>query len=277
MTSSVRAGVIPLLVEFLLLLGCQGWADTPAPVASRSNSLSAEAGKIGAVVIVPKDPQTLEIVRRGRASNFGRGATTGVEAGTTMGILCGPAAIVCVPGLGVVGWIVGGVYGIFSTESEYSAWQNSRHEFESVLTDMHLEEILLQHLLTYARDHGHALVQLPTTTQRYEQGPSSALSSPSDTIETILEIRDLHVLAGLDASSHRLTFNREMRLSVQIRLIRNADGAVLDDRIIAIEGYGAYNFAGWTAKKAKRFRDDVTYNVTRLAERIIDQELIHPR
>lgn len=271
MTSAFHARVIALIIGLLFLVGFQGCTHTP-PLSSRPESIQQQLGKIGVVVKLTGERMTLETPRTGRLSNLGRGAALGSAGGTvtSVALYCG----VCMPFLAVGGAIGYGIYGGWTSESE-SLWKEARSAFETALTDMPLEEVLLRHTITYSRGNGYDIDTLPAGAQRTAQDQSSDPSSPSDSVGAILEIRDPIVL--LVPAQFVINPPRRLILSAQIRLIRTADDTVLDDRIVTEEFGTTRSLAEWTADDAKIFREDVRLGAQRLAVTISEQEFILQR
>jgi len=176
--------------------------------------------------------------------------------------------------LAVPGAIGYGIYGGWTSESE-SLWKEARSAFETAITDMPLEEVLLRHTITYSRENGYDIDTLPAGAQRTAQDQSSDPSSPSDSVGAILEIRDPIVL--LVPAQFVINPPRRLILSAQIRLIRTADDTVLDDRIVTEEFGTTRSLAEWTADDAKVFREDVRLGAHRLAAVICEQEFILQR
>jgi hypothetical protein len=178
---------------------------------------------------------------------------------------------VLLAGPGAIGY---GIYGGWTSESE-SLWKEARSAFETVLTDMPLDEVLLRHTIAYSRENGYNIDRLPAGSQRTAQDQSSDPSSPSDSVDAILEMRDPIVL--LAPAQFVINPPRRLILSAQIRLIRTADDTVLDDRIVTEEFGTTRSLAEWTADDAKVFREDVRLGAHRLAVTISEQEFILQR
>ena len=265
MTSAPHARVRTLIIGLLFLVGFQGCAHTPPP-SSRPDSIQQQLGKIGGVVKLTGERKTLETPSTGRLSNLGRGAALGTLLGLAPCYGC-----VLLAGPGAIGY---GIYGGWTSESE-SLWEEARSAFETVLTDMPLEEVLLRHTITYSQENGYDIDRLPAGAQRTAQDQSSDPSSPSDSVGAILEIRDPIVL--LAPAQFVINPPRRLILSAQIRLIRTADDTVLDDRIVTEEFGTTRSLAEWTADDAKVFREDVRLGAHRLAATISEQEFILQR
>ena len=265
MTSALCARAIALIIGFLFLVGFQGCAHTPPP-SSLPESIQQQLGKIGVVVKLTGERKTLETPSTGRLSNLGRGAALG----SVLGIYpCYGCVLLAVPG--AIGY---GIYGGWTSESE-SLWKEARSAFETVLTDMPLEEVLLRHTITYSQENGYDIDRLPVGAPRTAQDQSSDPFLPSDSIGAILEIRDPIVL--LAPAQFVINPPRRLILSAQIRLIRTADDTVLDDRIVTEEFGTTRSLAEWTADDAKVFREDVRLGAHRLAATISEQEFILQR
>ena len=271
MTAALHARVIALIIGFLFLVGFQGCAHTPPP-SSRPESIQQQLGKIGVVVKLTGERETLETPSTGWASNLGRGAALGSAGGTvsSVALYCG----VCMPFLAVGGAIGYGIYGGWTSESE-SLWKEVRSAFETVLTDMAFEEVLLRHTIAYSRENGYDIDKLPAGAQRPAQDQSSDPSLPSDSVGAILEIRDPIVL--LAPAQFVINPSRRLILSAQIRLIRTVDDTVLEDRIVTEDFGTTRSLAEWTADDAKVFREDVRLGAHRLAVAISEQEFILQR
>jgi len=265
MTSALHARVIALIIGFLFLVGFQGCAHTPPP-SSRAESIQQQLGKIDVVVKLTGERKTLDTPRTGWVSNLGRGAALGTALGLLPCYGC-----VLLAGPGAIGY---GIYGGWTSESE-SLWKEARSAFETVLTDMSLEEVLLHHTIAYSRENGYDIDKLPAGAQRIAQDQSSDPSLPSDSIGVILEIRDPIVL--LAPAQFVINPPRRLILSAQIRLIRTADDTVLDDRVVTEEFGTTRSLAEWTADDAKVFREDVRLGAHRLAATISEQEFILQR
>jgi hypothetical protein len=262
MTSALHARVIALIIGFLFLVGFQGCAHTPPP-SSRAESIQQQLGKIGVVVKLTGERKTLDTPRTGWVSNLGRGAALGTALGLLPCYGC-----VLLAGPGAIGY---GIYGGWTSESE-SLWKEARSAFETVLTDMSLEEVLLHHTIAYSRENGYDIDKLPAGAQRIAQDQSSDPSLPSDSIGAILEIRDPIVL--LAPAQFVINPPRRLILSAQIRLIRTADDTVMDDRVVTEEFGTTRSLAEWTADDAKVFREDVRLGAHRLAATISEQEFL---
>jgi hypothetical protein len=274
MTSALHPRGKALIIGLLFLVGFQGCAHTPPP-SSRLESIQPQLGKIGVVVKSTGERKPLETPSSGRLSNLGRGAALGSGVGLYAGTLClGGGAIVCSPVLAVAGAISGSIAGGLMSESG-PLWKEAERAFETVLTDLALNEMILTHTIAYSRENGYDIEKLPAGAQRTEQDQSSDPSSPSDSVGAILEIRDPIVLLA----PARFVINppRRLILSAQIRLIRTADDTVLDDRIVTEEFGTTHSLAEWTADDAKIFREEVSLGAHRLAVTISEQEFILQR
>ena len=271
MTSALHTRVRVLIIGLLFLVGFQGCAHTPPP-SSRPESIQQQLGKIGVVVKLTGERKTLETPRTGRLSNLGRGAALGSAGGTvaSVGLACG----VCMPFLAVGGAIGYGIYGGWTSESE-SLWKEAESVFETALTDVALNEMLLSHTIAYSRENRYEIDTLPVDAQHTEQDQSSDPSSSSDSVGAILEIRDPLVL--LAPAQFVINPPRRLILSAQIRLIRTTDDTVLEDRIVTEEFGTTRSLAEWTADDAKVFREDVRLGAHRLAVTISEQAFILQR
>ena len=264
MTAALHARVIVLIIGLLILGGFQGCAHTPP--SPLPESIQQQLGKIGLVVKLTGERKTLETPNTGWVSNLGRGAALGSLLGLAPCYGC-----VLLAGPGAIGY---GIYGVWTSESE-SLWKEAQSAFETALTDMTLNEMLLTDTITYSRENGYDIDKLPAGAQRTAQDQSSDPSSPSDSVGAILEIRDPIVL--LVPAQFVINPPRRLILSAQIRLIRTADDTVLDDRIVTEEFGTTRSLAEWTADDAKVFREDVRLGAHRLAATISEQEFILQR
>ena len=272
MTSALHARVIALIIGLLSLYGFQGCAHTPP--SSLPESIQEQLGKIDVVVKLTGERKTLETPRTGQLTNLGRGAALGSSLGIA-GVLCGPfGAGLCMPVLAVAGAIDGAIDGAKGSESA-SLWVEARSAFETVLTDMAFEEVILSHTIAYSRENRHDIGKLPARAQRTEQDQSLDPSWPLDSVGAIVEIIDPIVL--LAPAKFVINPPRRLILSAQIRLIRTTDHTVLDDRIVTEELGGTHSLAEWTADDAKVFREEVSLGAHRLAVSISEQEFFLQR
>ena len=270
---SMKPLQIPCLAMVVLTVLLAGCAHSPS--SSLPESIQQQLGRVGVVVKSTGERKTLETPRTGRLSNLGRGAALGSGLGLYAGTLClGGGAIVCSPVLAVAGAISGSIAGGLMSESG-PLWKEAESAFETALTDLALNEMILTHTIAYSRENGYDIEKLPAGAQRTEQDQSSDPSSPSDSVGAILEIRDPIVLLA----PARFVINppRRLILSAQIRLIRTADDTVLDDRIVTEEFGTTHSLAEWTADDAKVFREEVSLGAHRLAVTISEQEFILQR
>ena len=156
-----------------------------------------------------------------------------------------------------------------------SRWKEAESVFETALTDVALNEMLLSHTIAYSRENRCEIDTLPVDAQHTEQDQSSDPSSSSDSVGAILEIRDPLVL--LAPGQFVINPPRRLILSAQIRLIRTTDDTVLEDRIVTEEFGTTRSLAEWTADDAKVFREDVRLGAHRLAVTISEQAFILQR
>ncbi|MBI3356211.1 MAG: hypothetical protein HY038_05475 [Nitrospirae bacterium] len=256
----------------VLLAGCAHTPSSPLPEATQP-----QLGKIGVVVKSAGEGNTLETPRTGWVSNLGRGAAVGAGRGAVLGyigILCGYYMVVCVPGLALAGAIpgsiAGGLYGALKSESLSNEGERA---LDTALTDTAFEDVILSQTIASLRENGYEIDKLAAGTPRPAPDESSDPASPPDSVDTILEIRDLVV--RLAPTEFAVNPPRRVILSAQIRMIRTADDTVLDDRRVTVEPGTIRSLAEWTADDANNFREEVSLKAHRLgitiSEQIVEQ------
>jgi hypothetical protein len=181
---------ITLGLSFLLLLGewgCAHHAIAPTPLP---DSMQQQLGKIGVMVKSTEEHTTFDTPGTGRLSNIGRGAGVGAAMGARA---CaqggGIEAISCLPALAALGLVGGAFYGAVASEP----WQESDTAFQTIVTELNLNQTLPEHLAPFSRLHGYEIAYLRTGPLEAPQEQARYDSARRDGIDTVLEIQDLTV------------------------------------------------------------------------------------
>ncbi len=264
--------VLATLTVVGFLCGCAG-----KPPSGRFDSLFASAGgqvrPIALVVTMTGEEEAVDLQRTGWLSNFGRGAAKGSQLGAVGFVCYGPGIIICVPGLAIVGAIGGGVYGAVASESA-SEWKEAETAFRTVLADLALDELLSNHLVAFAREHGYEIRRPQDIPLSPKEGWSASALAEQE-IHAVLEIRDPTPM--LVPAKFTVNPPRRLVVAAQVRLIRTDDEKVLVDRVVSDDLSPVRQLGGWTADNATAFRDRVSPGVRQLAENIVTELFLQVR
>ena len=261
-----------ILGLFSLLLigewGCAHHVIAPSPLPE---SMQQQLGKIGVLVSSTGGQKTLGTPEAGRLSNIRRGAGLGAAMGAGGGAQGGPFAVIGIPAFAVLGLIGGAFYGAVASEP----WEGPDATFRTIVAELNLNRALPEHLVVFSRMHGYEITHMSTGPPQEPQEPSRYAAARRDGIDTVLEIQDFTV--NLIPAEYMVNPYRALILSARIQLIRTADAAVLDDRVVTDKLGPALVLNEWTADHAERFRQEVQQASERLAEQIVmDYFMVYP-
>lgn len=268
------ARTLSLIVGLILLVELQGCAHKPEQRQPLPETLAAHLGTIGVVALPEAE---FRAPGNGRLAAAGRGAKLGSIVGIAIGgspalIGAAPLAVVGAAGGAVAGTMPGAIVGAVAAEP----WGPAEAQFRSVLAELKVPETFADRVIHIARastPYSLASFEEQERMTGRDTGPYSLLAS--DGVRMVIELSDLVV--ELRPGDLRINPNRRLFLSVHARLIRPADGAVLDQRRITDELGGTRPLAAWTESNALAFREEVTKAAQRLAEQIVEELfLLHP-
>jgi len=256
-----RTIFIRLFIVMALIVH-QGCAHTTHPILSES--IQENIQHIG-VVVKEGQEKSLQDSQSGVFSSMGKGAARGSVLGGA-GVLCYIGAFICIPVLAAAGAVGGSVYGLYQASSE-TLPSDVESMLGKAITEAGLGNLLVRDLVVDAQAAGYpmaALKSLPLSAERKQEEEPPALQAPFD---TLLEIEG--PVVNLLPTTFDVDPPRRVGLSARLRIIRAADQAVLDDRIVLEELGDVHQLEEWTVDQAQHFREELPLATRRLSEKIL--------
>lgn len=272
--SRASRGAIVISLSLAFLIGQWGCALVPQPPPPLpSEQMRAQFGTIGVVSarFIPeaefRDPARGWAGGAGRGAALGAGRTVGTAFeigvhGRELGVLIMALGIALAPVGALVGSVVGG-----ATAEPAAKVEEAEAALKNALAALKIQEGIRDRVLQVARDDARRrFVLLP------ELGPDSPgeevpyPSLASEGIDTVLEVSVPSLgLAGEWTVNPPLT----LVLAVRSRLIRVADGTVLDAHALAYRSEQRV-LSEWGANNAQPFHDALDRAYQSLAEKIVE-------
>jgi hypothetical protein len=255
-----RTILIRLFIVMALIVH-QGCAHTDSILPE---SVQENMHRIG-VVVKEGQEKSLQDSQTGVLSSMGKGAGRGSWLGGA-GVLCMWGAIVCIPILAAAGAVGGSVYGLYQASSEVLT-TDVEATLGKAITEADLSDLLVTNLVADAQAGGYPMEvgkKAPLETGKTQEGESPALR---ELFDTLLEIEG--PVVNLLPTSFESDPPRRMGLSARLRVIRVADQAVLDDRIVLEELGDVHSMEEWTGHQAQHFREELPLATRRLSEKIL--------
>jgi hypothetical protein len=212
--------------------------------------------------------QKIVIPDKGVGQGAARGADVGVEVGARLGGICYIGAIICTPAFGIVGALVGSVYGAIAAPA-VSTVEEAECAVNAALASVGFQESMKQEVLKAAKaqtDHPVVLA-----------GPSTEFALPSDrggTVNTLLKVAVVairltaHPGHGSNSGGpHSLALDPDLRFGMiaLATLIRVSDGTTLKYRAFEFTS-APHTFAEWAANRAGLLRQVIEQAQQRLAD-----------
>lgn len=246
--------------------------DAPAPVKPPLLAQSVELGeRIGVVIKKNQSEKDLKIPGKGVGSSMGRGAEVGAAIGLSTIRIVGPLFILVTP----ITTSLGAVYGGVASEDS-SKWDEAEAIFRASFAEIDLDRLFEERIITFAKENGYTLdppeVQISDnvipTHSDYESLSREGVSLVLELSEFTIELRPVGDSVGQPS--------RRLVTSVRSRVIRTADGVVLEDRVISDE-LDFHSLDEWTLGNGLQFRKEVSLAPQRIAESIITELFfLHP-
>lgn len=252
------------LSELMMVAGQSGCAFThQRPTGSATPVDQPET--IGLVLILASEENSLSVpeVRQTQGAAV-RGMVQGFGQGLVQGLWCGLYFYVCSPALAVGGAVLGGGIG-WSYEALTTEPSEAVSALNRVLVDLNVDEVVLNHLSSQARGQGYSLTSLPPQPGLASIDVSEYRPLAKRGIGTVLEVCRPTIELQKGVTRRRLV------MSVNIRLIRTADGMVFGVSRLADDEGGTRTLAAWADHDAAAFREEISRAARRLAQQIVKE------
>lgn len=261
------------LVAFAATSGCATLLPAPSP----SETLRAELGTVGVVAARSAPETTLRIPSRGPAAGAARGAGRGAlvtvrtgfqaaagtagsgEAGALVALLAVAAGIALMP----VGAVVGAIHG--AAVAQPAAHVDAAEAVvRRVLATPGIHERLRDGVAETARSR----IARPRVVVPVVLGEAAGYTSlANEGIDTVLEVSVSHLAVS---GEWKVDPPLEVRLTVQARLVRVSDGAVLHT-FAPTSWSRRRSFVEWAWHDAEPLRQEVDRGLGALAEAVVEE------
>lgn len=257
----------------LLLLGQAGGARHTVPL---SQEMRAELGTV-AVISARFSPSTeLRVPAKGRVA--GRGAARRALMGMAVaamggiwcvGLSCG-VALALMPAGGLTGALIGAIHGGV-TAVPGATVEDGSAELRSAVAELDLQEALRDRVLRVAQAQTcHHLVFDIGNGPRAPKKKVGYRLLAADGIQTVPEVSVLDFELN---SPWQVNPELALVMSVQARLVRTSDGALLYDRTLDHRSMKR-RFAAWAADGGGPFREERDDALRTLAGKIVAETLL---